>query len=88
MKIQITKPTKKELQKLNTNLWDEWRCKPSTFNWYYDAQETAYVHSGKVKVKTELEEVEIHAGDLVVFPKGLSCTWEIMEPISKVYKFN
>jgi len=33
------------------------------------------------------EVVEIVAGDIVVFPGGLKCTWEVLEPIRKVFTF-
>jgi len=31
--------------------------------------------------------VELGAGDLVTFPVGLSCTWEVKEPVRKRYNF-
>lgn len=86
-KIRIEKPTKEKLDSLGTDKWSPWECEPSTFDWEYDSDETAYVFSGKVKVKTPEEEVEINAGDLVTFPKGLKCTWNVIEKIRKVYTF-
>lgn len=67
--------------------WSVWECPPSKFDWSYSDKEIAYVYEGKVKVKTDEEEVEINPGDLVTFPKGLSCNWNVIEPIRKVYKF-
>lgn len=86
-KIKIEKPSKERLNSLMINRWSPWECKPSTFDWEYDLQEMAYVFEGKVKVKTPEEEVEINAGDLVTFPKGLKCTWTVLEKIRKVYSF-
>ncbi|CAF2125094.1 unnamed protein product [Brassica rapa] len=42
---------------------------------------------GKVKVYPDGsdEAVEIEAGDLVVFPKGLSCTWDVSVTVDKHY---
>ncbi|HAG51262.1 MAG TPA: cupin, partial [Deltaproteobacteria bacterium] len=34
------------------------------------------------------EEVEIKKGDLVTFPKGLKCKWNVIERIRKAYIFN
>ncbi len=34
------------------------------------------------------EPVEIKAGDLAVFPEGMSCTWDVKKPINKHYKFS
>jgi len=67
--------------------WSVWECEPSVFNWHYDDEEHAFVYQGKVKVKTQSEEVEIKAGDYVIFPKDLNCTWTVQEKIKKVYKF-
>jgi len=42
---------------------------------------------GKVKVNTaDGEEVEFGKGDLVTFPQGVKCTWDVKEKIRKVYK--
>jgi uncharacterized cupin superfamily protein len=41
-----------------------------------------------VKVTTPAgEAVEFGAGDLVTFPRGLTCTWEVRKPIRKHYRF-
>lgn len=86
-KIKIEKPSKEKLDSLGIDKWSPWECEPSTFDWEYDSDETAYVFEGKVKVKTPEEEVEINAGDLVTFPEGLKCTWNVIEKIRKVYTF-
>ena len=67
--------------------WSVWECEPSTFDWRYSDQEVAFVYEGQVKVKAGNNEVHIKAGDLVTFPKGLSCTWQVLKTIRKVYKF-
>ena len=33
------------------------------------------------------EIVEFGAGDLVVFPKGMSCTWDVSVAVNKHYLF-
>lgn len=85
--IEVKKPSDEELKELGVDSWTPWDCDVSTFDWEYSCDETAYVLDGKVKVKTESGEVEINKGDLVRFPKGLRCTWSVIEPIRKVYKF-
>jgi len=87
MEIKIEKPTKEELDKLGIDNWSAWSCEPSTFDWEYSSTEVAYVFEGKVKVKTADGDVEINKGDLVTFPKGLKCTWNVIEKINKVYTF-
>ena len=86
--IKIEKPSKEKLDSLKVNSWSPWECEPSFFDWEYETDETAYVYEGKVKVKTDKEEVEINAGDLVFFPKGLRCSWNVLEKIRKVYRFS
>ncbi|MBF0311883.1 MAG: cupin domain-containing protein [Oligoflexia bacterium] len=88
MKIKINHPSEERLQELDIKTWDKWECAPSTFEWEYSQEEVAYVFNGRAKIKSEFEEVEIKSGDLVVFPKGLKCTWIIIESIKKVYRFN
>ncbi len=86
--IRIEKPTQQKLNELGVNNWSPWECEPSKFEWKYDSDETAYVYEGRVKVKTASGEVEINKGDLVTFPKGLQCTWNVIEKIRKVYRFS
>ena len=87
-KILIEKPTKDKLDSLNIDKWGSWGCDISKFDWEYSDEEVCYIFEGKVVVKTDEETVEINPGDLVTFPKGLKCNWDVSEPIRKVYKFN
>ena len=87
-KIKIEKPTQKKLEELGIQNWSPWECEPSQFDWEYSSDETAYLYEGKVKVNTGSEEVEVNAGDLVTFPKGLKCSWHVIEKVRKVYTFS
>lgn len=31
--------------------------------------------------------VSIAAGDLVIFPAGMFCTWQVIQPVRKHYRF-
>jgi len=85
--IKIEKPTDEQLAKLNIDEWGTWEKEKSKFDWYYDMNETCYFLKGKVVVTTEDgEKYQIEKGDLVTFPKGLKCMWEILEPVRKKYK--
>ena len=86
--ITIVRPSPEQIQALKLEDWSPWECPPKTFAWEYFSTETAYVIEGKVKVATPSGEVEIKAGDLVTFPKGLKCHWQVIEKIKKVYKFS
>ena len=87
-KIEKEKPTKDRLEELNIDNWSPWECEPSTFPWQYADKETAFVFEGRVTVETEDgATVDIEPGDLVTFPKGMKCTWEVIKPIRKVFTF-
>ncbi|KAI3785395.1 hypothetical protein L1987_44513 [Smallanthus sonchifolius] len=88
--IKIVKnPPESQLIDLGVRSWPKWGCPPSKFPWTYSAKETCYLLKGKVKVYPEGsdEGVEIGAGDLVVFPKGMNCTWDVSETVDKHYNF-
>jgi len=85
--IRVERLTEEQIKALGTDTWTPWECEPKTFDWHYDDNEDAYVFEGRVKVKTPQGEVEFGAGDVVHFPKGLSCTWHVIEKIRKVYRF-
>ncbi|KAK8959029.1 hypothetical protein KSP40_PGU011589 [Platanthera guangdongensis] len=83
-------PLESKLSELGVRQWPKWGCPPSKFPWTYSAKETCYLLKGKVKVYPEGcgdEFVEIAAGDFVVFPKGMSCTWDVTETVDKHYDF-
>jgi uncharacterized cupin superfamily protein len=68
--------------------WPIWEKEVSRFNWVYDDTETCYLLDGRVVVEPEGgDPVEFGAGDLVIFPKGLKCTWDIKEDVKKHYNF-
>lgn len=90
MQIKIIKnPDTLELQRLGVENWPIWEKEVSSFPWEYDADETCYILDGRVTVTPEGgEPVEIEAGDLVTFPRGMRCTWDIHESIRKHYTFS
>ena len=77
-----------EAKKLGIDSWSRWECEPSTFDWSYAEEETAYVFEGDVIVTADSKQTHITGGMLVTFPAGMSCTWEVREKIGKVYTFN
>lgn len=86
--IKITRPAKEEIEKLGVFKWPVWEKEKSKFDWHYDSIETCYILAGKAVVEYEGgKKVEFSKGDLVAFPRGLSCVWEIKEDIRKHYKF-
>ena len=82
-------PEQERLQELGVYGWPIWTKEVSEFPWTYDSTETCYLLEGQVVVTTEEGgQVEIRAGDLVVFPKDLSCTWKVLTPVRKHYRFD
>ncbi len=87
--IKIThNPSEKELEELGVKSWSIWTKEVSEFPWRYDEEETCYLLEGEVVVTPqEGEAVTIGKGDLVTFPKGMSCTWEVRKPVRKHFQF-
>lgn len=91
MGIQIeSNPAESRLSELKVRSWPKWGCPPSKFPWTYTATETCYLLEGRVKVYPDgyNDYVEIGPADLVVFPKGMKCTWEVSEAVDKHYSFD
>jgi uncharacterized cupin superfamily protein len=83
-----SKPTKEQLDKLGVRGWPTWTAEVSTFPWSYDEPETCYFLEGEVVVTPDGgEPVRIGKGQLVTFPEGMSCTWEVRAPVLKHYRF-
>ncbi len=88
MKIDIHKPGEEELEKREVFSWPIWEKEVSRFDWHYDSVEECYLLEGKVVVETEDGETsEFGKGDFVTFPNGLSCKWDIQEPVKKHFNF-
>jgi uncharacterized protein len=82
-------PSKEKLQRLGVFSWPMWEKEESKFPYEYDATETCYILEGHfVVTPTGGDGVEIRAGDLVVFPVGLSCHWKILKKVRKHYQFS
>jgi len=88
MKIDIKKPSDRDLEGEGVLAWPIWEKEISRFDWHYDSTEECYLLEGRVTVETEAGDfVEFGKGDFVTFPKGLSCIWDIKAPVKKHYNF-
>jgi uncharacterized cupin superfamily protein len=77
-----------KLDTMHVDSWPIWTKEISTFDWHYDQEEICYVLEGEAIVTTKAgETVTIQRGDLVRFPAGLDCTWQITEDLEKHYTF-
>jgi uncharacterized cupin superfamily protein len=81
-------PSPARLDGLGVFGWPVWEKEASEFPWHYDAEETCYLLEGDVVVTPDGgEPVEFGQGDLVIFPRDLSCTWKICTAVRKHYRF-
>ncbi|MBD2361447.1 cupin domain-containing protein [Anabaena minutissima FACHB-250] len=90
MEIKIEhQPSQEKLHQLGVFKWGVWQKEISQFPWTYDTQETCYFLEGDVIVTPDGgEPVQMGKGDLVTFPAGMSCTWEIKSDVKKHYLFD
>lgn len=89
MEIKITRNLpEKELEKMGVFDWPVWEKEASKFPWHYDEKETCYILEGEVTVTPkDGEPVSFSKGDLVTFPEGMDCTWDIKKAVRKHYNF-
>jgi len=85
MDILVRKPTEQEVADMISK--PVWGCDVSEFEWYYDSEETCLIIEGDVTVQYEGKSVSFTEGDFVVFPKGLSCVWQVKKAVKKYYEF-
>jgi hypothetical protein len=82
-------PDTERLEALGVYDWPVWEKEASEFPWTYDGRETAYILEGEVTVTPDGgDSVAIRAGDLVTFPDGMSCHWNIHRDVRKHYRID
>jgi uncharacterized cupin superfamily protein len=87
--IVARNPSPERLDALGVYNWPIWTKEVSTFPWTYDKSETCLILAGDVIVTPDGgDPVHMGKGDLVTFPQGMSCTWEIREDVRKHYQFD
>ncbi len=87
--VIVRKPDETETEKCKN--WPIWTCQKSTFDWDYTQTETCLLLEGAVTVADRPdtgESVSFGPGDLVVFPVGLKCVWQINDDVKKHYSFS
>lgn len=84
----VHNPQEAVLEQLGVFEWPIWEKEASSFPWTYGDRETCYLLEGEVTVTPEGgAPVSFGAGDLVTFPAGMSCHWEISTAVRKHYNF-
>lgn len=80
-------PGEDRLQALSVREWPIWTKEVSEFPWFYDEPETCYFLEGDVVVTPAGgEPVAVGKGDLVTFPAGLACTWQVRGAVRKHFQ--
>lgn len=83
-------PDAARLSELGVSTWPTWEKEVSVFPFEFDEQETAYILEGECVITPNdgSAPVNFAAGDLVVFPAGLSCSWEVKKVLKKHYSYD
>ena len=82
-------PSPAKLEVMGVYDWPVWTKEVSQFPWHYDSNETCYILEGEVIVTpVGGQPVQLGEGDLVTFPAGMSCTWQIQSNIKKHYQLS
>ena len=50
-------------------------------------KESCFILEGEILIITDYQTVNIRKKDFVIFPKGLSCNWNVSKPVKKHYMF-
>ena len=67
--------------------WPLWESEPSNFSYNYSEKEICLIIEGEAKIKTkEGESYYVRSGDLIEFPKGISCEWQIIKSLKKHFR--
>ncbi len=85
--ITVEQPDNERLEELGVESWPTLSMQACDIDWVFDQTEQSYFLEGRVIVETrDGRMVEVQKGDLAVFPKGLACTWHIIEPMHKHFR--
>ena len=89
MSILVNSPCPEDtFKELGIRNWPIWTCEASSFDWTYEDKETCFLLEGEVTVTPERgQPVKFSAGDLVTFPAGMNCRWEVHQAVRKHYRF-
>ena len=89
MSILVISPCPEStVEKLGIKSWPIWTCDVSSFDWAYENKENCLLIECEVKVPQEGgQPICFSAGDLVTFPAGINCRWEVQKVVRKHYRF-
>jgi len=86
--ITIEKLDADRLARLGVDHWPQWEKGVADSAWTNDVSETSYfLDSHVVVTPADGEPVGIVTGNLLTFPAGVTCTWKVLSPFRKRYRF-
>ena len=85
MKTSVDNYSEEELQEEGVFDWPVRKLGEEKMDWYYEETELCYIVEGEAVIATEFEQTTVRAGDLVTFPKGLECVWDVESEIEMHY---
>ena len=89
MSISVASPCPEStVEELGIKNWPILTAEESSFDWSYEDKETCLLLEGEVTVTPEGgKPVKLGAGDLVIFPAGMNCRWEVHQAVRKHFQF-
>ncbi len=82
-------PDAARLEALGVSNWPTWEKEVSVFPWTFHEQEIALILEGECVITPDGgKPVTFGKGDLVTFPAGMACTWEVRKPLRKHYQLD
>ena len=83
MKVLVTSPCSVSvIIQYGIKSWPIWQREPRKFIWHYEQKEICLIIKGQANITTKDGEIySIKSGDLVQFPAGIYCEWDITESI-------
>lgn len=85
--IDVRKISEEEIILRGIREWPVWEKEISGFSYTYEEEEWCYMLEGEVAIENASVVYTLAPGDFVVLTKGLSCTWDIKQPVRKHYNF-
>jgi uncharacterized cupin superfamily protein len=84
----IRQPDSAFLEEKGVFEWETWECGVYSFPFTYEKNACCYMLKGRVTITPTdgRKAVTFGKGDFVYLPKGMSCTWDVLEPLKKHFR--
>mmetsp|Transcript_114616 Transcript_114616/g.208525 ORF Transcript_114616/g.208525 Transcript_114616/m.208525 type:complete len:186 (-) Transcript_114616:58-615(-) len=91
--ISVTPMSKEEAEKQHgISTWGTWGSGVDKFDWQWGGDEWAYILEGEAIITptgewADCKTTKIQAGDLCIFPGGMTCVWDVIKPLNKHFNY-